>query len=141
MYVGADLPLGLHGDFWIHANFVAVDMGLKCDAVVVDFGVGEGKHLEAARVGKSWAVPASKFGKTAGFFNEFWARGENEVVSIGKDTLGTKLAHLVVSDGFNGSTRGGADESWGLNIAVRRMDDAGAHEAVLFDDVEFEAGF
>lgn len=38
--IGADLPLSLHGDFRIHANFVAVDVRLKSDAIMIDFDVG-----------------------------------------------------------------------------------------------------
>ena len=60
--IGANLPLGLHGDFWIHADFVAVDMGFESNAIVVDFSVCEGKHLEAARISKSRTVPTGKFG-------------------------------------------------------------------------------
>ena len=75
--IGADSPLGLHGDFGVHADFVAVDVRLKSDAVVVDFGIGEGKHLETARISKSWAVPAGEFGETAGFFDKVWTWGED----------------------------------------------------------------
>ena len=38
--VGADLPLSLHGYFRIHANFVAVDVRLKSDAVVINLSIG-----------------------------------------------------------------------------------------------------
>ena len=138
MNVGANLPLSLHGNFGIHADFVAVNVGFKGDTVVVDFSVGERKHLKTARVGKSRAVPAGKFGKTAGFFDKIWAGGENEVVCISENALRAKFAHLGVGDGFNGGTGGGTDESWSLDVAVWRMDDAGAHKAFLFDNVEFK---
>ncbi len=64
--IGANLPLRLHGNLGIHANLVAVVMRLEGDAVVVNFGVGKGKHLKAARIGKSGTVPGSKFGEAAG---------------------------------------------------------------------------
>lgn len=38
--ISADLPLGLHGDFGIHADFIAVDVRFEGNPVVVDFGVG-----------------------------------------------------------------------------------------------------
>lgn len=135
--VGADLPLGLHGDFGIHADFVAVDVGFKCDAIVVDFSIGQGKHLEATGIGKGWAVPAGEFGEAAGFFDEFGARGENKVISVGENGLAAEFAHLGMSDGLNGGAGGSANEGWSLNITVRGMDDADAHKASLFDDVEF----
>lgn len=67
--IGANLPLCLHGDFGIHANLVAVIVGFEGNAIVVDFGVSKGKHLEAAGIGKSGAMPRSKFGKAAGALN------------------------------------------------------------------------
>ena len=60
--VGTNFPLGLHGDFWIHADFVAVDVRFKSDTIVVNFSIRERKHLKTARIGKSWTMPASKFG-------------------------------------------------------------------------------
>ncbi len=85
--IGANFPLGLHGNLGIHADFVAVNMGFESNAIVVDFSVCEGKHLEAARVSKSWTVPASKFGKSASLFDKVWARSKNKMVGIGEDAL------------------------------------------------------
>ncbi len=82
-------------------------------------------------------MPTGKFGEAASFFNKTRARGENKMIGISEDTLRTKFAHLGVSDSFNGSAGGGANESWGLNIAVWRMDDASAHESLLLGNVEF----
>ena len=59
------------------------------------------------------------------------------MISIGQDALGSKFAHFGMSNGFYGSARGGADESWSLNVAVRGMNNTNAHKASLFDDVEF----
>ena len=37
----ANFPLCLHGYLWVHTDFVAVDVGFKSDAVVVDFCIRE----------------------------------------------------------------------------------------------------
>lgn len=87
--IGADFPLGLHRNFGIHADFIAVDMGFESDAVVVDFSIREREHLKTAGVGKSGAVPASEFGEAASFFDEIWAGSENEVIGVGEDALAT----------------------------------------------------
>ena len=94
--------------------------------------------MKAARISKSRAVPAGKFGETAGFFDELGAGRKNEMIGVGKNGLAAEFAHLGVSDSFDGSAGGGADEGGGLNVAVRSMNNADAHEAVLFDDVEFQ---
>ncbi len=134
--VGANFPLGLHGDLGVHADFVAVDVGFEGDAVMVDFGISKGKHLKTARIGKGWTMPASEFGETAGFFDKVWTGSEDEVISVSKDALRTKLAHLGVSDSFDGSARGGTNESGCFYVAVWSVNNAGAHQAFLFDDVE-----
>ena len=105
---------------------------------MVDFGIGQGKHLKAARVSKSWTVPASEFGEVAGFFNKFRTGCKNEMVSVGENGLTAEFVHFGMSNSFDRGTRSGADESWSLNIAMRRMNNAGAHEVFLLDDVEFE---
>ena len=87
--IGANLPLGLHRNFGIHADFVAVNMGFESNAIVVNFSVCEGKHLEAARISESRTVPASKFGKSASLFDKVWTWSENEVISVGENTLAT----------------------------------------------------
>ena len=137
MNICADLPLSLHRNLGVHADFVAVDMRLESDAVVVDFGVFQGKHLETAGIGKSWTMPAGKFGEAASLFNELWAGGENKMVSVCKNSLAAKFAHLGVSDGFDTSTSGGANKGGRLNIAVRSVNNAGAHETVLLDNFKF----
>lgn len=139
--IGTNFPLGLHGNFRIHADFIAVDVRFEGDAVVVDFGIREGEHLKAARIGESWAMPASKFGKSAGFFDKIWAWSENKMIGVGENALRAKLAHLGVSDSFNGGAGGGADKSRRLDVAMWRVDDTGAHEAGLFDNIEFQHCF
>ncbi len=62
------------------------------------------------------------------------------MISVGKNTLTAKFAHLLMRDSFNGSASGGTDEGWSFNITMRRVNDAGAHETSLFFDVEFECG-
>lgn len=135
--VGADFPLGLHAGFRGHADFVAVDMRLESNAFVIDFGVGQGKHLEAARVGESWGVPVGKFGEAAGFFDEVRAGGKNEMVGVGEDGLAAEGAHFCVGEGFDAGASGGTDECWRLDVTVRSVNSADAHEAGLFVDVEF----
>ena len=58
------------------------------------------------------------------------------IEGVGEDALRAELAHLGMSDSFNGSAGGGANKCWSLNIAVWRMNDAGAHKTFLFDNVE-----
>lgn len=92
--------------------------------------------MKTARISESRAVPAGEFGEAAGFFNKLGAGRKNEVVSVGENGLATEFAHLGVSDGFDGSAGGGANEGWSLNVAMWRMDNADAHEAGLFDNIE-----
>lgn len=87
MDIGTNFPLGLHGNFGIHADFVAVNMRLESDAIVVDFGICEREHLKAARIGESWTVPAGKFGEAASFFNKVWTWGENKMICISENAL------------------------------------------------------
>ena len=108
---------------------------------MVDFGIREGEHLKAARIGESWAMPASKFGKSAGFFDKIWARGEDEVIGVSENALRAKFAHLSVSDGFNGGASGGTDKCGRLDIAMWRVNNAGAHETFLLDNIEFQHCF
>ncbi len=136
--VSADFPLGLHAGFWSHADFVAVDVRLEGDTFVIDFGVRKGKHLEAAGIGEGWSVPIGELGEAAGFFDEVWAWGKDEVISISKDGLAAESAHFGVRESFDAGASGGADESWRLDVAVRSVDSADAHEADLLVDVEFE---
>lgn len=105
---------------------------------MIDFCVGKGKHLKAARISKSWTMPASKFRKPAGFFDKVWAWSEDEMISVGENTLRPKFAHLSMCNSFDGSASGSTDKSRRLNIAVWRMNNAGAHQAFLFDDVELQ---
>ena len=129
--IGADFPLRLHAGFWGHADFVAVDMRLEGD-----FGVGKGKHLETAGIGEGWGVPVGKFGEAAGFFDEIWAWGEDKVISVSEDGLAAEGAHFGIGEGFDAGASSGADESWRLDVAVRGVDSADAHEADLLVDVE-----
>ena len=94
--------------------------------------------MEAARVGKSWTIPAGEFSKTASLFNQFWTWSEDEMVSVGENGLAPKFAHLSVSDCLDARASGGADKSRRLNIAVRSVNYTGAHETFLFDNIEFQ---
>lgn len=62
------------------------------------------------------------------------------MISIGENALTAKLAHLLMSDGLDGGAGRSTDKGRSFNIAMRSMNDAGAHEASLFFDVEFEGG-
>lgn len=59
------------------------------------------------------------------------------MIGVGENGLTAEFAHLLMRDGLNASASCGADEGWRFDVAVRCMDDAGAHEAGLFFDVEF----
>ena len=59
------------------------------------------------------------------------------MISIGKNGLRAEFAHLIKSKGFDGGASGGANKGWCFDVAVRSMDDAGAHEVGLFFDVKF----
>ena len=83
-------------------------------------------------------MPAGEFGEAASFFDESWAGRKNEMISIGENGLTAELAHLGMGEGFDGGTGGGAYKSRSLNVAMRSVNDAGAHEAGLFDDVKFQ---
>ena len=74
--VSADFPLCLHGNLWRHADFVAIDMGLECDAVVVNFDVRKRKHLKTTRVSERRCIPVGKSSKTAALLDKIWARSE-----------------------------------------------------------------
>ena len=93
--------------------------------------------MEATGVSETWTVPASKFGKATALLNKVWARGENEVICVSKNSLTAKLAHLGMSDSLYASAGSSTNKSRRFNIAVWSMDDAGAHEAGLFFDFEF----
>ena len=90
--------------------------------------------MEAAGVSESWSVPAGEFGEAAGLFDEFWARSKNEMIGVSEDRLAAELAHFGVRDSFDAGTSGSTDEGGCFNIAVRGMNDAGAHKAGLFLD-------
>ena len=47
------------------------------------------------------------------------------------------IAFSSIFIGFDGSARGGADESWRLDVAMRGMNGSGTHKPGLFFDVEF----
>jgi hypothetical protein len=111
-------------------------MRFESDAIVIDFCVGKGKHLETAGIGEGWGVPVGKFGEAAGFFDEIRAWGEDKVISVSEDGLAAEGAHFGISEGFDAGASSGADESWRLDVAVRGVDSADAHEADLLVDVE-----
>ena len=94
--------------------------------------------MKAARISKSRAVPAGKFGETAGFFDELGAGRKNEMIGVGKNGLAAEFVHLGVSDSFDGSASSSTNKGGSLDVAMWGMNNADAHEAGLFDDAEFQ---
>ena len=136
--IGANFPLSLHGNFGIHADFVAVNMRLESDAIVINFGIRKREHLKTAGISKGWTVPASKFGEAASFFDKVWTWGENKMISVGENALAAEFAHLGMGKSFDGGTSGGANKGWRFNVAVWGVNSADAHEAGLFFDIKSE---
>lgn len=126
--VGADLPLGAHGAFGSHANRIAVAVRLEGDAVGVDFGVGKGKHLEAARVRKGGFLPVGEFVDAAGLSDKLGAWGKEKVIGVDENGGGFDSFEVAVGESLDGGASGGADKSGRLDFAVSGLDDAGAHK-------------
>ena len=58
-------------------------------------------------------------------------------MSIRKNGLAAKVAHLFHRESFDRGTRGSTYESWSFNIAVWSMDYAHPRQAITFFYVKF----
>ncbi len=152
--VGAELMLDLHRYLGCEPVFRTVDVGLERDAVIVDARetflarsydvVGlqrvrihgqrlletgaEAQHLESTRIGERRSRPVHECAEAAGGVDDVGAGLEVEVVGVGQQGLRTEVGHGLGQHRFDRGAGADRDERGGMDVAVRRGDDARACE-------------
>lgn len=156
--VSAKLVLDLHGNFRGEAVPGAVDDAAEVHAVFVhksvavfligadhgflgnvvhheDFLVAhaEAHDLEAAGVSVGGFVPVLEGSHATGGVDDVGAGLEIQVISIGEDGLGPSLVDLFRGESFHGGFGAHRNESRGVDVPVRGVDDAGAAVVGAFE--------
>ena len=83
-------------------------------------------HLEPAGIGVGGAVPVLEGGNAAGLVNNVGARLKVEMVGVGQHRLCACSFDLLGGERFHGCLGAHGDKRWGVNIAMRGVDRAGA---------------
>ena len=103
-------------------------------------GVGVAEHLKAAGVGEDGAVPVHELMQAAHLSNEVGTRTHGEVVGVGEHDLRAQVADRLPRDALDRGTRAHRHKDGRLDVAVRRVQHAGAgvRLGVLGNDVVAE---
>ena len=84
------------------------------------------QHLESAGIGERRPVPVHESRESAGRVEHILARALEQMKRVGQQTLRPQLAHGLRQDGLHCRLRGDRHEGRRADVAVRRVDDAGA---------------
>ena len=102
----------------LHAGYIHRQRLLESDA--------QRHHLESARIGERRAVPIHKARQPAGCVEHILTRAFKQVEGVGQQALRAQLLHLLGQHGLHRGLRAHRYKCGRANVAVRRMDNAGA---------------
>ena len=105
-------------------------------------GVGMGEDLEAAGIREDRAVPVHEGMQAAELGDGVRTGAHGQVVGVGEHDLGAQVLDRLGGDALDVGLGAHGHEDGGLDIAVRRMQDARARVrlGILGDDLVFEQG-
>ena len=104
--VGLD-PLGVHREYLAESR-------------------AQRQHLEAAAVGERRTRPVHERAQAAGLVDDIGAGLQVQVIGVGQNRLCAKRFHGLGQHRLDGGLGADSHEGRGVDITVRRMDDAGA---------------
>ena len=100
------------------------------------------ENLEPARIGEDGPVPVHEGVQAAHLLDQVCARTHCEMVRVGEHDLRSEVAHRLPGNALDRRTRADGHEDRGLDVAMRRMQDAHARMrlGILGDDIVGEQG-
>ncbi len=137
--VSPELILHLHRPLGGERDGGAVDVALEGDAVIVELAdVGEAEDLISAGVGEHRAVPAHPVLQATHLRHQLPTRAQQQVIGIGEDDLGPKLAQLLRPKALHRGLRAHGHEGGRVKRAMRRghPPDSGGGGGVFVIDLE-----
>ncbi len=117
--------------------------GDEAHAVVGELdGVAVGEHLESTGVGEDGAVPVHEIVQAAELGDGVRAGTHGEVIGVGEHDLGAKALDRLGGDALHVGLRADRHEDGGLDVAVRRVQDARTRMrfGIIGDNFVFEQG-
>ncbi len=141
--VRTEHALDVHRGFGRQPVLGAVDVRAERDAVIVDLvDRGEREHLKAAGVGEDRAIPRREAVQTARRLDHLEARAQVQVVRVAEDDPRVDRRRAQPVGGHRLDRAGGADghEHRRRDVAVRRVEDAGARVPARGEQLEREPG-
>ena len=138
--VATEGELDVHGRFRREQVRVAVQVRLEQDAFVGHLAeIAEAEDLEAAGIGQDGARPGHETVQAAQLADGLVARAEEQVIGVGQDDLGVELLdEIALGDALDRGLRAHRHEDRRLDVAVRRVEHAGARPGFRALGEDFE---
>ena len=135
--VGIQHLLDAHRFLGREEQAIAVDRRGKLHAVLRQFSHrGQGKNLEAPRVGEDRLVPAHEAVQAAVLADHLESRPQPEVEGIAEDDLRAERGELVGRHGLHRAVGADRHEGRRVDTAVRELERAAAGLAIGVQDLE-----
>ncbi len=110
---------------------------MEGDTVFIDRAqLGQRHDLEPAGIGEDRAVPVHETVQAAEPGDTFRSGAQHEVVGVGQDDIGARIAHGFRRHGFDGRRRAYGHESGRADNTVRCAQFPGARRAVGMENAE-----
>ena len=98
-------------------------MALESYPVVVNLtSVGQGEHLEAARIGQDGPGQHMNLCSPAHIGDQFVAGAEVQVIRISQDQAGAEVTQLLGCERFDRRLGANRGEHRGVNLSMRRLE-------------------
>ena len=137
--IAAQRFLNRHAGFRTDEHLASVQMAAEMNALFLDFAqTCEREYLESAGIRQNRLVPAHELVQPASLADQLLTGADMQVVGIGEDNLRTDFVQLARGHALDRCLCADRHENRGLDVAVRRMNDASAGMGlrVLFDKVK-----
>ena len=130
--IGTQRVLNIHAHLRRDEPLAAIQMALEMHALFLDLAdTGEGEHLKPAAVGKHGLVPGHELMQAARFPDQILTGAQVQVIGIGKHDFRANLRHFPRGHGLDGGYGTHRHIHRGMDVAVRRMQQAQTRAGLL----------